>query len=88
MRLPQHCGHYVRVGLATLFTCIAVWETFQNVFLQLYVLLWWVASLINVLVVVVQGVRVCHALITARRRAGPSRLPMMVTGQLEVCRVL
>ena len=32
MNQPQHCGHYVRVGLATFFTCVAAWETLQNGF--------------------------------------------------------
>ena len=34
--LPKHIGHYLRVGLATFFTCIAIRETFQNGFLQLF----------------------------------------------------
>ena len=37
MNLPQHCGHYVRVGLATCFTCVAAWETLQNGFLATHV---------------------------------------------------
>ena len=56
--LPKHFGHYFRVGLATFFTCIAVWETLQNGFLHLHVLLWWAASVIIVLAVVVEGVRI------------------------------
>ena len=30
MTLPEHLGHYFRVGVATFWICIAVWETFQN----------------------------------------------------------
>ena len=51
-------GHYFRVVLATFWTSIAVWETFQNGFLQLHVLLWWAAAVITVLVVAVEGVRI------------------------------
>ena len=56
--LPEHFDHYFRVGLATFWTCVAVWETFQNGFLQLHVLLWWALSVIIVLAVVVEGVRI------------------------------
>ena len=31
----------MRVAFASFFTCIAVWEMFQNGFLQLHVLIWW-----------------------------------------------
>ena len=55
---PKPFGHYLRVGLATFFTCIAVWETFQNGFLQLHVLLWWAAAVIIVLAVIIEGGRI------------------------------
>lgn len=57
MILPEHFGYYVRVGLAIFWTSIAVWETFQNGFRQLHVLLWWAAVVIIVLTAVVEGVR-------------------------------
>ena len=50
-------GLYLRVGLATFFTCIEVWETFQNGFLQLHVLTWWGAAVTMVLAVAVEIVR-------------------------------
>ena len=37
MNLHRHCGHYVGVGLATFFTCVAAWETLQNGFLATHV---------------------------------------------------
>ena len=58
MILPEHFGHYLRVGLATFWACIAVWETFQNGSLRLHVHLWWAAAVIIVLAVVVEGVRI------------------------------
>jgi len=58
MILPKHFGHYLRVGLATLFTCIAVWETFLSGFVQIHVLLWWAASVIIWLAVIVEGERI------------------------------
>ena len=58
MILPKNFGHYFRVGLATFWTCIAVWETFQNGFLQLHLLLWWAAAAIIVLTVVVEALQV------------------------------
>ena len=66
MNLPQHCGHYARVGLATFFTCVATWETLQNGFLATPVLLWWLAAAMWVVAVVVEGVRI-------RRRERDSR---------------
>ena len=66
MNLPQHCGHYVRVGLATFFACVAASETFQNGFLATHVLLWWFAAAMWVVAVVIEGVRI-------RRRVGDSK---------------
>ena len=58
MILPKNFGHYLRVGLATFWTCIAAWETFHNGFLQLETLLWLAAAVIMTLAVVVEGVRI------------------------------
>ena len=58
MNLPQHCGHYVRVGFASFFSCVAVWETLQNGFLATHVLLWWLAAAMWVVAVVIEGVRI------------------------------
>ena len=58
MSLPEHLGHYLRVSLATFWTCIEAWETFQNGFLQLETLLWWAAAVIMALAVAVEGVRI------------------------------
>ena len=58
MILSERFGHYLRVGLATFFTYIAVWETFQSGFLQIHVVLWWAASVIIWLAVIVEGVRI------------------------------
>ena len=58
MTLPEHLGHYLRVGLATFFTRIAVRETFQSKFLHLRVLLWWAASVVIVIAAIVEGVRI------------------------------
>ena len=66
MNLPQHCGHYIRVGLATCFTCVAASETLQNGFLATHVLLWWLAAAMWVVAVVIEGVRI-------RRRERASR---------------
>ena len=52
MTLSEESGLCLRASLATLFSCIAVWETFQNGFLRLHVLLWWAAAAIVVLAVV------------------------------------
>ena len=66
MNLLQHCGHYVRVGLATFFTCVAAWETLQNGFPAAHVLLWWLAAAMFVVAAVIEGVRI-------RRRERDSR---------------
>ena len=66
MNLPQHSGHYVRVGLATFFTCVAAWETLQNGFLATHVLLWWLTAAMFVVAAVIGGVRI-------RRRERDSR---------------
>ena len=58
MGLSKHFGHYFRVALATFFTRIAVWETFQNGFLATHVLLWWAAATVWVIVVTIEAVRV------------------------------
>ena len=58
MILPKHLGHYLRVGLATCWTCIAVWETLQNGLMHLHVLLRRVAAVIIVIAVIVEGVRI------------------------------
>ena len=58
MNLLQHFGHYVRVGFASFFTCVAVWETLQNGFLATHVLLWWLAAAMWVVAVVIEGVRI------------------------------
>ena len=39
MNPPKNFGQYLRVSLATFFTCIAAWETFQNGYLKLHVLI-------------------------------------------------
>ena len=66
MNLPQLFGHYVRVGLATFFTCVAAWETLQNGFLATHVLLWWLTAAMFVVAAVIEGVRI-------RRRERDSR---------------
>ena len=53
-----HLGHYVRVGLATFFTCIAMYETLQNGPTATHVLIWWAAVVCWIVVVVIQGVRI------------------------------
>ena len=58
MRLPEHFGHYVRVGLATFFTCIAVYETAQNGFMATHVLIWWAAVVAWVTVATIEGVKI------------------------------
>ena len=66
MNLLQPFGHYVRVGLATFFTCVAGWKTLQNGFLATHVLLWWLAAAMWVVAVVIEGV-------STRRRERDSR---------------
>ena len=58
MNLTQPCGQYVRVGLASFSTCVAMWETFQNGFLATHVLLWWLAAAMWIVAVVIEGVRI------------------------------
>ena len=58
MKFPEHFGHYVRVGLATFFTCIAVYETAQNGLMATHVLIWWAAVIAWVTVVTIEGVKI------------------------------
>lgn len=54
----SHIGHYVRVGFATFFTCIAVWETFQNGIQANHVQIWWAAALMWILAVAIEAFRI------------------------------
>ena len=52
-----HLGHYIRVGLATFFACIAVYETLQDGLMATHVLIWWAAVLCWIVVVAIEGAR-------------------------------
>ena len=55
---PKHLGHYVRVGVAAFFTCIAVWETFENGIQSNHVQIWWAAASMWIVAVATETVMI------------------------------